>query len=354
MKQFSYFDVVFGSQVITEPVIVDLVNSASLRRLEQIDQAGYPEPFFPYLKRHTRFEHSLGVYLLLHRYGASIEEQVAGLIHDVSHAAFSHCVDYVFGDAEGGKTQSHQDNVFEEYVRRSEIPKILASHGLNIDTILDETLFPLKELPLPNLCADRIDYSIRCAVAANVKSTKEIQALLKKLASTGNQWFFEDLSSAREYAELFSYLNATLWCGINSATMFRAVGDCLRYAHQQKYLHHDDFYGTDQTVLEKIKKHLGTDAHLQLLFDRMNNKVPSLSDPSDLQSVVFCKSRVVDPLCMHQGSLQRLSDIDSSWRTRIEKESAPRSYCIRFDQGCSTDVRTMPKPSCSATLSTWS
>ena len=144
MKNVSYTDIVFGSHVITEPVIVDIINSASLQRLQDIDQTGYPEPFFPGLKKLTRFEHSLGVYLLLYRYGASVEEQVAGLIHDVSHTAFSHCADYSLADAEGGKTQSHQDNIFEEYVRQSEIPGILVRHGLQVDTILDDTRFPSK------------------------------------------------------------------------------------------------------------------------------------------------------------------------------------------------------------------
>ena len=113
--------------------------------------------------------------------------------------------------------------------------------------------------------------------------------------------------------------------------MFRGVGDCLRYAYQHKYLHLDDFYGTDRTVLEKIGRQLDTDPQLQLLFDRMNNKIPFLSDPSNPKNEVFCKSRVVDPLCIHQGSLLRLSEIDPSWLSCIRKESVPRSvfYWLR-------------------------
>ena len=330
MKNVSYTDIVFGSHVITEPVIVDIINSASLQRLQDIDQTGYPEPFFPGLKKLTRFEHSLGVYLLLYRYGASVEEQVAGLIHDVSHTAFSHCADYSLADAEGGKTQSHQDNIFEEYVRQSEIPGILVRHGLQVDTILDDTRFPLKEKLLPDLCADRIDYSFRSALASGARTPKEIQELLNKLSTNGTAWFFEDILSARHYAELFSCLNATLWCSIHSAAMFRGVGDCLRYAYQHKYLHLDDFYGTDRTVLEKIGRQLDTDPQLQLLFDRMNNKIPFLNDPSNPKNEVFCKSRVVDPLCIHQGSLLRLSEIDPSWLSCIRKESVPRSYFIGY------------------------
>ena len=36
---------------------------------------------------------------------------------------FSHCIDYVL-DAGSGKDHNHQDNVFDEFVRKSEIPEI--------------------------------------------------------------------------------------------------------------------------------------------------------------------------------------------------------------------------------------
>jgi hypothetical protein len=72
----------------------------------------------------------MGVYLLLKNYGAPIEEQIAGLIHDASHSAFSHCVDYVLA-AGSESEQSHQDNVFDEFVRRSEIPSILKKYSID-------------------------------------------------------------------------------------------------------------------------------------------------------------------------------------------------------------------------------
>jgi len=50
----------------------------------------------------TRFDHSVGVMLLIRKLGAGsspasalLKEQVAALLHDVSHTAFSHVIDYV-------------------------------------------------------------------------------------------------------------------------------------------------------------------------------------------------------------------------------------------------------------------
>ncbi len=329
-KQFVYTDIVFGTHTITEPVIVDLVASPPLQRLAHIDQAGYSHPFFPHQRRHTRLEHSLGVYLLLKQYGASLEEQIAGLIHDVSHAAFSHCVDYALEDSEAGKTQAHQDNIFEEYVRRSSIPQILADHGVQVDLILDDRRFPLKEQPLPCLCADRIDYSFRSALTSNMGTPQGIHALIQNLATNGHDWFFRTQAAAQEFATLFSHLNAVLWSGLPSAAMFRTVGDCLRYACRQQYLCYQDFYGTDQSVLEKIRDHLPTDSHLQLLYDRMNTIISFAEDPLQREPPTFCKSRAVDPLCLHHGELVRLSQIDPSWAATCMKELRHKAYFLRF------------------------
>jgi HD superfamily phosphohydrolase len=82
------------------------------------------------------------------------------LIHDVSHGAFSHCLDYVF-DEGSQKEQTHQDNIFEKFVKESGIPRILETYGIDINYVVDDKNFPLKERLLPDLCADRIDYILR-------------------------------------------------------------------------------------------------------------------------------------------------------------------------------------------------
>ena len=56
------------------------------------------------------------MYALLKKFGASTEEQIAGLIHDVSHSAFSHCIDYVL-DEGSEKTHNHQDRIFATFVK---------------------------------------------------------------------------------------------------------------------------------------------------------------------------------------------------------------------------------------------
>ena len=324
----KYTDRVYGNFEITEPVILELINSPTLQRLKDIDQAGYFEPHFPGTA-HSRFEHSIGDYLLLQNYGAAIEEQIAGLIHDVSHSAFSHCIDYVL-DSGSEKEHSHQDNIFDDYVRKSEIPEILKKYNLDLDYILDDKNFPLKENDLPDLCSDRIDYSLRTAVV--FKEIKNGKFFTDNLAAKNGKWIFKDFESAKKYAELFLILNTKYYSGIPSAVMFLTVGNYLRYALSKEYIFETDLYTTDKIVLSKIESHIGNDPKLELLLERMNNKIGFRNDQTNYDGKVFCKSRVVDPLCLHHGEIKRVSEIEPSWSDIIIRESKPKEYFLKFDR----------------------
>lgn len=332
----KYTDRVYGEFEITEPVILELINSPSIQRLKEIDQAGYrPLWVKPDAETgeydHSRFAHSVGVYLLLRKYNAPLEEQIAGLIHDASHSAFSHCIDYIL---ESGSEKEHnlQDNLFNSYVRKTEIPEIIKKYGFNLKYILEDENFPLKEKSLPDLCADRIDYSLKTAVIFGELDEKSKKFLLDNLAAENNNWVFSNFEAAKRYAELFLKLNTDYYAGLKSAIMFRTVGDCLRYALQKGYISKNDLYTTDKLVIEKIEKYLRGNERLKLLFDRMNNKVRIINDPNDYDASIFCKSRVVDPLFKHNNELKKISEADQNWTSIIQQESKPKQYFLKFEK----------------------
>lgn len=326
-----YQDKIYGQTEINEPVILDLIGSRELQRLKGVDQAGYFEPYHPG-SRHTRFEHSLGVYLLLRRFGAPIEEQIAGLLHDVSHSAFSHAVDYVLSEG-SEKEQSHQDDYFEEYVLNSKLPLILEKYGFDTGRILDETNFPLLENQLPDLCADRIDYSLRGFLAYGVIGSEEVADILEKISVEEKKWVLADFDSAYGYAKLFKTLNDRFYSGITTAVMFRRVADYLRHALGRGYVTEADLYTTDGEVIAKINDHLAEDAALDSLWRKMNDSGGYENNPDDYDAEVYCKSRIIDPLCRHQGVIKRLSDIELNWKDTLRRDSEPKGYFLKFSDG---------------------
>lgn len=331
-----YQDRIYGEIKIEEPVVLKLIESKPIQRLKNIDQAGYPPLYYnprslPVSEiSHTRFEHSLGVYYLLRKFGAPLEEQIAGLIHDVSHSAFSHCIDYVL-DSGSEKEHSHQDNIFNSFIEASEIPNIFKEYQIDLKYVLNKDNLPILEKLLPDLCADRIDYSLRTAIIFKEIIPQELNYFSDNLSIESNYWVFRNLESARKYGKLFLKLNVLYFAGIWSAVMFRTVGDVLKYALERKYISEDDLYSTDSEVLNKIKQNL-KDKKLKLFFDRMNNKIRFENNPNNYDAHVFCKSRIVNPLFKENGGVKRLSEADAQWKEVVEKEMKPKEYFIKFER----------------------
>lgn len=325
-------DPIRGKVAITEPVICDLMQSAPMQRLKKIDQYGY-RPLWvksnskttPY--ESSRYVHSVGVYLLLLEHGAPLAEQIAGLIHDVSHAVFSHCADYMFGE-ENEKKQNFQDSIFDAFVRKSELPSILARHGFDIFSILDDGNFPLKERSLPDLCADRLAYSLQDACNFEEINVEQALAFLRHLRAENGVWFFDDYQAAKDYALLFQRMNSGYWAGFMAAAMLRTVGETLKYARSKNVLTEKDLFTTDDAVIEKIQIASARDPIMATHWKRMNSPQLFSENARKYTMHVFCKSRAVDPLIEMGGKRLRLSSIDLDWGVAVRDALVPREHFI--------------------------
>lgn len=321
-------DPVYGSENIYDPLVLEIINTSSFQRLKGINQAGYSQPHLG-VKHFSRYEHCIGVYRLLRKFQAGFDEQIAGLIHDVSHSVFSHSIDYVLASG-SEKKHDYQDNIHKDFVKSSDLMPVFDHYKLNVDYLLEDKNFPMKETKLPRLCADRIDYSFKEALVYKVTSLPEIRDYLNNLVVINNKWVFTNFEYAKRYAFLFLTLSSTKWAGFQSAVMFRTTGDFLKYGLLKDYLTEKDLYTTDKEVVNKLKKHLATDPQLKGLWVRFNNKVKIINDPKNYDAIVYCKSRVVDPLCFYRNEIMNVSGIDKKWQKILKIESRPKKYFLKF------------------------
>ncbi len=325
----KYTDYIYGEVDVIEPVVLDLINCPAMQRLKGVDQHGYlhnPKNIeFNFGK--TRYHHSLGVYMLLNRFGAPLEEQIAGLLHDVSHSAFSHCIDILKGT---GENQDHQDSIHDQYIKNTEIPEILEKYGLDLEYILDDSHFPLKERSSPDLCADRIDYILRDAVIFEEITPDHARDFLNNLFVENGFWIFKDVKKVREFKDLFSMMNRIYYCGLPTATMFYTVSNYIGYALDKKYLSESELYATDKEVLDNINSHLSKDEELQKLFNQMNHRQYFENNQNIFEEKIIQKSRAVDPLFLENGRPVRLTDVDTVWKEQLIQEVKPKYYYLHF------------------------
>ncbi len=191
-------DILYGEFNIEEKVIIDLLKSKPMERIKHVSQQGIPKEFaFNKRAATSRYEHCVGVMLLLRKLDAPLEEQVSGLLHDVSHTPFSHTIDMVLGDY---SKQSIQDSLHKKYFQHGEIPYILKANGFIPSRIMKEELFKLLERKAPALCADRVDYSLRDAAYLKISNAKE---LAKHIIVHKNEIMYDSKKYAIEYGKLF-------------------------------------------------------------------------------------------------------------------------------------------------------
>ena len=179
-------ETIFGAQVVSEPVLVELLHHPAMERLKSVDQHG-PSTYYLNHPTFSRYTHSVGVFMLLRRFGASLKEQVAGLLHDVSHTAFSHLADRFY---KTGNDVACQDYIHEWYLNKSGLTAILKKHNISVAEIMPDECKKIKA-PAPSLMgADRIEYSLRTGLVYGRLTQEEVTAIVDNLQLDGDDWSF--------------------------------------------------------------------------------------------------------------------------------------------------------------------
>ncbi|MFA6160707.1 MAG: HD domain-containing protein [Patescibacteria group bacterium] len=299
-------DRLYGSFEIDEPVLIELINSPSIQRLKGIAQLGIPAEFYS-VKSFSRYEHSVGVMLLLRRLGASEEEQIAGLLHDVSHTAFSHVIDWVL--KENGSEDNYQDIHHLEFLQRTELPSILERYGYNIQSIADYSHFGLLERNLPAICADRADYGLR---EFDFTIADEC---LHGLTVQDRQMVFKDTGAAKLFATNFLKRTEENWACAEAANRYLYFVEALRIAVKLDKISLDDFWQDDAFVFNKLKS--CNNARIVEILNKL--QILSWDDFPKNGVIHILKFRYVDPLVILNDKLFRLSEVDSDFKLKVKK-----------------------------------
>ena len=298
-------DQIFGTVHISEPVLVDLINSKPLQRLKGINQGGPCQYIHSGLLENNRFVHSVGAMLILRHFKAPLQEQIAGLLHDVSHTAFSHLADYVFGG--DTSTMEYQDNILDQFILQSEIPEILTRHGIAVETILDIHRFPLQEQPIPDLCADRIDYSLRHPFFKTYLAPLTSKDIFDAIIVHEGVLVMKSPVVAWKYARAF-----LMWYGETLANprclgAHELLSGAIKRALQIGEMKKEDMFQDDEYVMKLLRASgdVRIKEYLASLHPEFNCVIDA--EHSDLKSSV--KHRYIDPKVVVGDTIKRVSEL---------------------------------------------
>lgn len=289
-------DELYGDHLITEPVLVALLHSPALLRPQGVCQHGITG-LLGHTHRVTRLEHSVGAFILVRTAGSSINEQAAALLHDISHTALSHVVDWAL-------SQPGEDSYHEVHKERAvnthmvEIPRILQNHGLDSAQILDESIFPLVEKPAPHLCADRLDYALRDAVGFGKLSLPDAKRVVSSLRAFPDclhprrLLVLDDVDLSLRLARAYLEIDRDVWSNRAHLDMYRRTGQVIGDIIKQGRIKEEELWKLpDQEFWELLRR--VADEEGKEVMERLETE--GLPNEDELSLPQRAKVRTIDP-----------------------------------------------------------
>lgn len=313
-------DKVYGDEEINEEVLIELINSEALQRLKGVSQQGLPQDYYHRIV-FSRFDHSMGALILLRRLGANIEEQIAGLLHDISHTAFSHVVDWVLGDP---TKEDYQDNNHINIIKNSDVSKILEKYGFDYKKIADIESYSLLEKPAPSLCVDRFDYTIR--ELKDLGEDELVDLCVNNLININGQMVFKTKESAEMFANAYLKLQKEHWAGNEARARYYILADALKKAIDNNLITKEDLMKTDQFIMDILE-----DSNHNQILEKVNMlkngfKIEESEEGIELKK----KFRYIDPEVLIGETISNLTEHSPDYMDLLNKEKENKDSFVKI------------------------
>ena len=294
--------------------IEELINTPEFKRLSNVGMNCGCEytsfPIFSNGKNYTRYNHSIGVALIIWHFTKDIKQSIAGLLHDISSPAFAHVIDFLNGDHE---TQESTEEKTEEIIENStEIQAILKKYNLTTEDVKDYHMYPIADNDSPLLSADRLEYTLGNAYYYGFKSMDEIKDIYNDLVVSKNEFgqneiSFSTLDKAIEFTSVSLENSKVYTCNVDRFSM-QYLADLLKLAVDKNVISLDDLYTIEEKVIIKLQK----DAELKSKwndFINLSQIFTSNEKPENGYWVnIPAKKRYINPFIVNNGRVTNLCE----------------------------------------------
>ncbi len=308
-------DKIWDKIVIDDNLAEKIIKDKDFQRLKDVSQFGIFKHCFLFDIEFSRFEHSVGVYYLLKKFGAKRDECIAGLLHDISHGAFSHVLDLIFIN---DGNEEFADSILYEKISNSHIGKILKENGYNLDKIINNRKHIILDQELPDIAADRIDYTLRDPLGMNIQLAKKIISSLKIVKG---EFVFDNSFVANLFAQQYYVLNNEFWSSAFWTVNHKILAQIIKHSIKKDYIRKEDLFSLDDHQITKIieKK---KDKEISRLIKKMKNldyhKIEIVGKGEECDYCWKKKNRFIDPKILIGRKVNKLSNINPEWKLKLE------------------------------------
>lgn len=322
---------------------------------------------------YSRFDHSIGVALIIWHFTHDKAQTISGLLHDVSTPAFSHVTDFRKGDS---LTQTVTEGENKSMLANSpELIKCLSEDGLALNQVDDYHKYPIADNEVPQLSADRLEYMFPSGAALagtwsldKSFSLSEIKSIYNDIVICKNENNIEELGfKSVEIAELYTHRTTDIGLFLQKnedKIVMQFLATTLNLAIKLNILSETDFFTfTEKEIIQKLDKvvqknkninlankfyeFVDTSTHYKksedsfekfILFYRTYRKFRKITRSPEPLKGHFCvnlevKKRYINPLVVTGNKIdglfeaKRITDISEKIRQEI-------NYFLSYDENC--------------------
>ncbi len=297
-------------------LVAEAIKSPEMHRLQRVGMnCGCEYTSFPLFQHihepYSRFDHSVGVALLVWRFTGDVRQTLAGLYHDIATPCFAHVVDFMLGDS---MTQEATEDGTRAVIEQSvSIQGILRKHGLSTDDVADYHKYPIADNDSPCLSSDRLEYTLGNLVNYRFITRDRAKWMLDALSVLQDENGQDELGFI-SLEEAVAFANGAMDMGrlyVSEPDRFsmQVLAEMLVRARDADVITMDDLWRDEPYVIEK----LCSDERFADEWHRYRQYSGIIHEGNGI--VVHAKKRYIDPLLRDYG---RVSQVDSAFKDRID------------------------------------
>ena len=265
-------------------------------------------PRFQGLAPYSRWDHSLGVGLIVWHFTRDAAQALAGLLHDIATPVFAHVVDFLRGDYL--TQESTEDGTREIIARSTALRGVLQSLSLTVDDVCDYHRYPIADNETPRLSADRLEYTLGNCLNYGIRDAAAVRAFYADLTIDTNEDGAPELAF-RSPETAADFARAALACSeiyVADADRYamQTLAELLALALARGVIEEETLCGTESAVIERLISDSETGAAWRrfcALRVMERSETPGSADWRQ----IFAKKRCIDPLAAGRGRVSALS-----------------------------------------------
>lgn len=280
-------------------------------------------PRFAEIGSYSRYEHSLGVALIIWHFTQDRQQAVSGLLHDIATPVFAHVVDFLRGDYL--KQESTESGTAEMISASPELIKALSEYALQPGDVSDYHRYPIADNDSPRLSADRLEYTLGNSINYGFCTQTEAADMYRNLTVYPNEDGDPELCFRTEsVAERFGTCAlqcSRVYVSDEDRYAMQILSELLREALDRGIINSKNLYSTEPEVIAALQKDVRYSTswhHFRALRIMHTSAAP---DDKGEWRQIRAKKRLIDPLIVNAGRLSTLSSAFAENMNRFLRQS---------------------------------